>query len=325
MPSGKRLNIWKKADGMSRADFSKLTVIALTLLWILTGCNTGNEEKWVDLNDVRPAETLVRPATFPADDLIFGFDRRLEIKEDVKMYLSFLRYLEGKTGYRFRLHITPKGGSIVDDLGKGIVDFAAIGTGSYLEAREKYGVQMLVRGLNAEGQSEYRSLIITRTDSQVHSLADLKGRSMAFGPPTSTQGHLIPRIMLAEVGIELKDLKAYDHTHSHAETANAVMSGRFDAGGIQDTLGQALAAKGLVRVIAVSRYYPSSGIAVNKDVPQDIKERVRQALLDFDPQGRDKPVLYRWDQTEMPLGFTTVRESDYEELTLWARRFGLLR
>ena len=37
---------------------------------------------------------------------------------------------------------------------------------------------------------------------------------------------------------------------------------------------------------------------------------VRQALLEFDPQGRDKDDLYRWELSEMPLGFAAAQESD---------------
>ena len=300
-----------------------LSAIRLSLLARAGGAPDAGG-RLVSLSMVVPADTLARPVSYPADALVFGFDRRLELKEDVKMYLSFLRYLEKKTGQRFRLHISPKDRGIVDELGSGAVHLAAIGTGSYLEAREKYSVRMLVRGLNAQGQGEYRSLVITRPGSPVQSLADVKGRTFAFGAPTSTQGYLIPRIILAEAGIDLKDLKGYDHTYSHAETANAVSSGKFDAGGVQDTLGQSLAVRGLVKVIAASRYYPSSGIAVNKDVSPAVVAAVRQALLEFDPQGRDKDDLYRWELSEMPLGFAAAQESDYAELATWARRFGLL-
>ena len=301
-----------------------LLAVGLSLLLALAGCDPGAGSRMVSLSTVVPADTLARPVSYPAGALVFGFDRRLELKEDVKMYLSFLRYLEKKTGQRFLLRISPKDRGIVDELGGGAVHLAAIGTGSYLEAREKYGVRMLVRGLNAQGQGEYRSLVITRPGSPVQSLADLKGRTFAFGAPTSTQGYLIPRIILAEAGVDLKDLRSYDHTYSHAETANAVISGRFDAGGVQDTLGQSLAARGLVKVIATSRYYPSSGIAVNKDVSPAVVAAVRQALLEFDPQGRDKDDLYHWELSEMPLGFAAAQESDYADLATWARRFGLL-
>ncbi|HID61375.1 MAG TPA: phosphate/phosphite/phosphonate ABC transporter substrate-binding protein, partial [Anaerolineae bacterium] len=89
--------------------------------------------------------------------------------------------------------------------------------------------------LNAGGQGEYQAIIFTRTDSPVQSIEDIRGRSFAFGSRTSTQGHLIPRLMLAEAGIELADLKAFEYIGSHADCANAVISGRYEAGGMQDT------------------------------------------------------------------------------------------
>ena len=39
---------------------------------------------------------------------------------------------------------------------------------------------------------------------------------------SSTQGHIIPRIILSEYGILLKDLAGYEYTGSHAKCATAV-------------------------------------------------------------------------------------------------------
>jgi len=72
----------------------------------------------------------------------------------------------------------------------------------------------------------------------------------------------------------------------------------------------------------LTQYYPSSGIAANKDVPPEVLDRVRQALLDFDPQGRDAPGLYHWSRTEMVNGFIEATDDDYAELLEWAVKLG---
>jgi len=313
-----------KSKGLAmRFSFWKTGICVAVGLLLLLGCvNTGA------IKSVKLSEVTFEELQFPQEEnqnvLVFGFDRRLEPKEDVKMYVSFLRYLEKATGYRWKLYISEKDGGIVHDLGTGKVHFAAIGTLSYLQAHELYGVRCLVRGLNAQGKDRYQAVIFTRPQSDITSLADLKGRTFAFGSYTSTQGHLIPRMMLAQIGIELKDLKNYEYTGSHADCANAVISGRYDAGGMQDTLARSLEAKGLIRILAVSDYYPASGISVNKDVPPKVVEKVKKALLAFDPQGKDAEGLYHWERSEMPLGFIEARDEDYEELRRWARVFGLL-
>jgi len=72
----------------------------------------------------------------------------------------------------------------------------------------------------------------------------------------------------------------------------------------------------------LTQHYPSSGIAANKDVPPEVLAGVRQALLDFDPQGRDAPGLYHWDRTEMVNGFIEARDEDYAEIVEWAVKMG---
>ena len=101
-------------------------------------------------------------------------------------------------------------------------------------------------------------------------------------------------------------------------------AGRAHAGGMQDTLGQEMAAAGLLRILYTSRLYPTSLIAAAPDLDAEVLNRVGRALLDFEPTGRHAEGLYNWHKTEMPHGFLEARDEDYEELRLWARDFGLL-
>lgn len=94
---------------------------------------------------------------------------------------------------------------------------------------------------------------------------------------------------------------------------------------MQDTMAKIMANQGLVRIIHTSNYYPSSGIAANHDVPAEIVNKVKQALLNFKPQGKDKKGLYNWERTEMPLGFTTANIDDYKELRKWSTQLRFIQ
>lgn len=244
----------------------------------------------------------------------FGFGHRLDAAEEAKIYAPFLQYLEKKTGYKFEPRFIQKGESMPDILGKGDVQFMAMGAVEYIHTKEKYGAIPVVKGLNAQRKAEYQAAIIVRPDSNIKKIEDIRGRSFAFGSDASTQGHLIPRIMLLRAGISLNDLKEYTYTGAHNKTAEAVISGKYDAGGLQDTLARDLEKKGLVRIVAMSDYYPSSGVVANKSVDLKVIEAVKKALLEFDPSGRDKEALYHWERTEMPNGFVKAAESDYDAI-----------
>ncbi len=303
--------------------YKQFTVAALiTLMLLLAGCSSQPRQISLSITGDPP-----QPQPDAGEGILyyFGFDQRLDPAEDVRMYVPFLKYLERATGYRFKLQPVPRTGSVAEAMGSGTIHFAAFGTLSYLDAHKRYGVKALVAARTADGGADYRALIITRPESSIRTIKDLRGRSLALGSPTSTQGNLIPRIMLQQAGISLSDLSAFQNHSSHFETANAVLSGRFHAGAVQDTLGRELVRKGLVRVVAESDLFPSSTISVASDVPEPVAEAVRRALLDFDPTGRDKHGLYRWDQSEMPLGFIPVNQKALDRVQMMAERLGLLR
>ncbi|MCL4491903.1 MAG: phosphate/phosphite/phosphonate ABC transporter substrate-binding protein [Nitrospirae bacterium] len=296
-----------------------LLALSIFLVW---GCGDKEVSKKISLYKRSPV-TENRVKHTEVGSLKFGFDLRLGPKDDVKIYLPFLRYLEQNTGNRFSLRFTEKYEDTVENLGKGIVHFAALGPASCVIAKEKYGAGCLVMGLNSEGEPEYRAVIFTRRDSPLRDIKDLKGKALALGDKYSTQGHIIPRKMLEDAGISLKDLKSYVFTGSHANTARAVLNREYDAGAIQDSLAKRLSAEGKIKIIAISKPYPSSLICYDKNVHSPIIKNMKTALLSFDPKGKHADMLVDWNKTEMPNGFTEYRESSLKEIEQLVRKYGL--
>ncbi len=300
-----------------------LWAIQALILLLFIGCTPDEERQKINLADRISEGEIKEHAQKQNDDMLwFGFDLRSTPQEDAKQYLPFLKYLSEATGYRFELYFIPKGENIVDTLGGGKVQFAAIGAGTYLQAHEKYGVMPLARGLNTQGKAAYRSVIVVRPGSSIRTISDLRNKRLAFGDINSTQGNLIPRIVLSRQGLTLNDLKSHEYTGSHRNCAHAVITGRVDSCGMQETMGMELANEGLVRIIYTSKEYPSSGIAVTRNVPALVVEKVKEAMLNFEPTGRHAAGLYHWDKTEMPNGFTAASDRDYTELREWAKKLG---
>jgi phosphonate transport system substrate-binding protein len=278
--------------------------------------------------------SLYKRSTFSKDDhpsvdtekiIRFGFDLRLGPKDDVKIYSSFLHYLEVNTGYKFTIRFTEGYEDTAKNLGKGITDLAAIGSVNYIIAKNKYNVDCLVMGLNNDRRPEYRAVIFTKPNSSIKYLKDLRGKSFAFGNKYSTQGHIIPRKMLEDAGLSLADLKDYAFTGSHKNTVLAVINGKYDAGGIQDNLANRLVKEGKIKIIAISKPYPSSLIAYNKGLSSSTLKKIKNVLLSFDPKGRDAPFLIDWEKTEMPGGFTECSEERLREVESLVIRYKLLR
>ena len=296
-----------------------LLVIALALS---SGCTDKQEGVKVDLD--RTEEGVVRVSENDTDVVYFGFDLRPGPKEDARIYAPFLQYLSEETGRTFKIHFTSEYETTQGTLGCGITQFAALGALSHIKAHDECGAIGLARGLNAEGRCEYRAAIVTRPDSDIKELEDIRGRTFCFGSFYSTQGHLIPRKMLEDANITLSDLRQYEYTGSHRNCANAVIAGECDAGGMQDTMASTLDDTGKLAIVAFSDYYPISGISANKDVDPAPLEAVKKALLDFYPKFKHAGNLTDWDKTEMPCGFVEADDSGYAELRALATRCGMV-
>ena len=253
----------------------------------------------------------------------FGFDIRANPEEDARQYLPFLEYLRRATGLEFKLVFTAENKRLYDQLGRGEVDIAAVGAVSFIRAQDKYGAVPLARGLNSDNRAEYQSMIVVAPDSSIGSVPELRGKRFAFGNVDSTQGHIIPRIILLSKGVGLESLAHYEFTGSHKNCAAAVLSGHTDACGMQDTMAKALARQGKLRILHMSEYFPSSGIAANKSLPPEQRALIRQALVDFEPNGRHKEGLYLWYRTEMPNGFVAAEDGDYSGLRQWILKLNL--
>lgn len=305
----------------------KFSIILIFGASLLASCDSDTNVKSYDLEDlVANQEITDHHPHINADEVIkFGFDLRASPQEDARQYLPFLRYLEKETGYKFRLHFTSKSSNIIEDLGNNHVQFAAIGAESFIRANSEYEVVPLVRGLNNKGKAEYQSVFVVLPNSNIKKLSHIKGKHLAFGARSSTQGHLIPRIVLSKSNIDLKTFASFTYTGSHQNCANSVMSGKADVCVLQDTMARTMENQGLLRSIYTSNFFPSSGIAANKNVSSDVVKKVKQALLNFKPKGKDQPGLYHWDRTEMPLGFAEASIADYRDLREWSIKLGFMQ
>lgn len=306
------------------------SLLIIPYLFILTGCDSSEE---VNVTEVSVSELLSDAELHGFEHhfdesksgyIHFGFDLRSSPQEDIAQYLPLMNYLARSTGYKFKLEVIPKNSSIISELKEGHIHLAAMGAVNDIRSEEAGIGRTLVQGLNKHNKASYQSMFIVKPDSAVQTIADIKNKKMAFGDRSSTQGHLIPRIILEKNHIKLSDFMNYDYLGSHQLCAEAVVSGKFDVCALQDMLAKDLAERGLVRIIHASEYYPSSGIVVSTALNKDVALKIKQALLDFKPHGEHKAGLYNWHMTEMPNGFVAANESAYKELKGWLVKLNLL-
>lgn len=210
----------------------------------------------------------------------------IQEKEPLKNYLA------KSLGQDVNLIIPTNYNATVEGLGNGSLDFAYLGGLTYVKAHRQYGVVPLVQRTS---DLEFHSLFITGANSSIHSLADLKGKTFAFGDINSTSGHLMPYYELKQAGINADaDLK-YRYTGSHPATAKAVESGATDAGALDETVYNSMIADGKldknkVRVFYTSKPFLDYVWVARKEVSKQEQEKFVAAFTSLQ-DGKDDQIL----------------------------------
>lgn len=122
-------------------------------------------------------------------------------------YELLFGYLEAQTGSRIRHTIGADYAAIIVAMANSKLDMALIGPESYVQAAKLTPVIPLVMADNVKTGLGYYASLYVRADSPYKTLADLKGKALAFVDPNSTSRYLMPLVHL------LKDARVRPEAH----------------------------------------------------------------------------------------------------------------
>ncbi|NCO52021.1 MAG: phosphate/phosphite/phosphonate ABC transporter substrate-binding protein [Deltaproteobacteria bacterium] len=240
----------------------------------------------------------------------FGIIPRYNPMLMYRSYQPLMDYLTEHTSYHFELKLARDYTEAVALLRVGVTPIASLGDVTFTEAQRNFGAIPILKPLNARGEPFYRSVIIVPEDSPIRTLADLKGKTFAFGDPHSTSGNLIPRYLLFQHGITLFDLEEFVNLGSHDAVAKAVLKGKYAAGAVKDVIAYRYKQHGL-RFLAESDPIPSVPIVVRADASVALVKAVNEALLTIDAEDPvQREQMKSWDP-EFRNGFVAAERKDY--------------
>jgi phosphonate transport system substrate-binding protein len=193
---------------------------------------------------------------------------------------SFRDMLIRDTGLSLRFHSVPNRIAATEALISGQVDLLVVGPSEYVTIAAKSPVQ-IVMGLR---RAEYYCVFITTSNTNINSLADLRGKKVAIGDPGSTSKHLAPLLMLDQVGIETNALKLI-HTSSVQLGWEALLAGDVDAFATTSDKYYSLLnqcppeTKSNIRLLEKGEDLPGDLIIASKDLSGEIVDSIRSAIL----------------------------------------------
>jgi phosphonate transport system substrate-binding protein len=210
---------------------------------------------------------------------------------------------------------------VVEAMRGGRVHMAFYPPAAYVMAEQRAEAKVILKS-TFKGQSAYYSAIITRMDSGISSLADLKGKSFAFVDPSSTSGSIYPRVLLLNAGIKPeRDFKHVLNAGGHDSVVLAVFNKRVDAGACyaNDPQGRQAAwtmpnllprpaDKDQIKVVALSKPIPADNISVRKDLDEALVGRIKAFFLRLSSTKEGREQIKRVYKVD---GFTSASPEDY--------------
>ena len=218
--------------------------------------------------------------------------------------------------------------AIIEALRTGSADMAYMGSQALALGVERTDLEPIV--MKAEdGDPEkaiYHSVFITNAaNTDINSIEDIKGRTMAFVDPDSTSGNLVPTAEIIQAfpddGLNSDMLhtngdffEAVSFSGSHQAGLQAVVKGDVDVAPISDQIlaseiANGNAAESDIKIIHESGAIPAEAMVVAEHVDQATRDKLTEFLTSYDNE------QYFTDVIKVPgARFIECDMSDYEEI-----------
>lgn len=204
--------------------------------------------------------------------------------------------------------------AIIEALRTGKADMAYMGALAVAMGAERAGVTPIVmKAPNGDkAQAVYHSIFVTQKDnSEINSIKDFKGKTIAFVDPDSTSGNLVPtsEIMKAFPDLHLTNEKihtngeffeAVSFSGKHQAGLQAVIKGDVDIVPISDQImasefKNGNADENAVKVVHSSAAIPAEAMVVSKTVNEDLKKTLTKFLVEYNNKDYFDKVIKKAD------------------------------
>ncbi len=251
-----------------------------------------------------PLATTAHEPTTPAP-IRFG-SVAMDVPVEMERRLAPLtEYLSRTLRRPVVLILSPDMPSAIRQVAQGGVDIAYLTPIAYTDSRRQAPTRLIARTVT-NGKPDFRLMIVVRKDSAIHRVADLAGKSFAFGDHAA----LLQRAVVVGAGIPLQKLGEYEFLGHYDNIARGVLSGDFDAGILKDTSAYEWETKGL-RILYTSPALPPYNITARAGLEPAVEQALQRALLALDPhRPEDRRVIQALDPAYD--GFAPVTDRDYD-------------
>jgi len=272
----------------------------LLSLWLIACGDSGKSTK------------VLRVGFVPAEDA-------QQVMQNAQPIVEILRR---QLGMEVQAFVATDYTGVVEALRVNKLDIAFLTPASYVLAKNEANVKVVLKS-ERKGIPFYYAAIITRADSGIKTLDDLRGKSFAFGDSLSTTGNIIPRRMFKERGIDpVRDFKQVLYSGGHDATVLAVLNRKVDAGATyanspdgNDTAWMRYLKNSedvkKIRAIAFSEPIPADNLVVSASLDEAIAKKIVATFVELSRNPEGKKMLRDLYQID---GFEPATDKDYDSV-----------
>ena len=216
--------------------------------------------------------------------------------------------------------------AVVESLATRKLDMAWLGGFTFVQARIRTNGTAIPIVQRAE-DAQFTSRFIT-ADPAIQTLADLKGKTFAFGAPSSTSGSLMPRFFLQKAGLNPeKDFKTVAYSGAHDATVAFVAAGRAEAGVLNASVWDKLVESkkvdtAKVRVFDTTPPYFDYNWTVRGDLSPALVKKLTDAFLALDASKPEHKAILELQRASR---FIPTKSANYDGIEAAAKTAGLLK
>jgi phosphonate transport system substrate-binding protein len=216
----------------------------------------------------------------------------------MKGFEPFRADMEKALGVPVKLFIAPDYAGVIEAMRFNKVHIAWFGNKSAIEAVNRANGEVFVQTVDVTGNPGYWSLIVVHKDSPYQNIDEIirDGKSLTFGngDPNSTSGYLIPTYYIwGQRGIDpakhFKLVRSANHETNLMAVANKQVDFATNNTENWEKFGQAHPDQiKNVRAIWKSPLIPSDPMVWRKDLPKEMKSKIKGFFLAYGRIGADK-------------------------------------
>ena len=251
-----------------------------------------------------------------------GFVPAEDAQQVIQNAQPIVEILQNRLGMEVQPFVATDYTGVIEALRANKLDIAFLTPASYVMAKNEANVKVVLKS-ERKGSPFYYAAIITRADSGIKRLEDLRGKTFAFGDPLSTSANVFPRKMFHEKGIDpVRDFKQILYSGGHDATVLAVLNGKVDAGATYANSPDGKDAAWMrylkdpedvkkIRAIAFSEPIPADNLVINGNLDDAVARKIEEIFLELSREEKGKKMLRDLYQID---GFVPATDKDYDSV-----------